>query len=124
MLNQGNVYATVAVKDPAIIKDFYGDTLGLEIVSENPGGVTFESGNGKLFVYAAPSGGTNQATSASWEVDDVAAAVADLASKGVTFEHYDMEGVEWEGDVAVMGPMRVAWFKDPAGNTLMLGNAG
>ena len=38
------------------------------------------------------------------------------------FEHYDMPGVEHQGDVHVMGEMQAAWFKDPDGNTLCVGN--
>ena len=42
--------------------------------------------------------------------------------KGVAFEHYDLPDTEHEGDVHVMGEMRGAWFKDPAGNIIGLIN--
>lgn len=118
MLNQATVFATIAVHDIEKAKEFYGGTLGLNQVEENPGGVTYKSGEGKLFVYAAPTAGTNQATSASWNVDDIATAVSELKGKGITFEHYDMPGGTLEGDVHTMGSMRAAWFKDPDGNIL------
>ena len=51
-------------------------------------------------------------------VDSVKDEVADLKSKGVTFEHYDMPGMTRDGDVYVSGDMKVAWFKDPDGNIL------
>jgi hypothetical protein len=44
--------------------------------------------------------------------------VQQLKAKGVIFEHYDMPGVIREGDVHVADNMKVAWFKDPDGNTL------
>lgn len=122
MLSEGKVFATIAVSDIEKGKAFYGGTLGLSQVDENPGGVTYESGGSRLFVYAAPTAGTNQATCASWEVADVKAVVDDLKSKGVTFETYDMPGVTWEEEIAVMGAMKSAWFKDPDGNILAVGS--
>jgi len=118
MLNQGKVFATIAVSDIAIAKEFYGGTLGLSQVDENPGGVTYESGGGRLFVYQSPTAGTNQATCASWLVDDVNSVVEELKAKGVNFEHYDFPGGTREGDVHIMGSMKSAWFKDPDGNIL------
>ena len=51
MLSEGTVFATLAVSDMEVAKEFYGGTLGLVEVDENPGGVTYTSGDGKLFVY-------------------------------------------------------------------------
>jgi len=104
-------------------KDFYGGQLELKQVDENPGGVTYESGGGQLFIYESPTAGTNKATCASWEVEDVEAVVAQLKAKGMTFEHYDLPGSERQGDVHVMGPFKAAWFKDPDGNILAVGNS-
>ncbi len=122
MFNEGTVFAMIAVKDLNTAKEFYGGTLGLMQTDENPGGVTYKSGTGKLFVYQAPTAGTNQATSAAWEVADVQATIADLKGKGIVFEHYEIPGATTEGDSMVMGSMQAAWFKDPDGNTLQIGN--
>jgi hypothetical protein len=47
--------------------------------------------------------------------------VAELQARGLTFEHYDLPGVDWDGDVATIEGMgRAAWFKDSEGNTLCL----
>lgn len=118
MLSEGKVFATLAVSDIEKAKEFYGSTLGLSQVDENPGGIAYESGGGRLFVYAAPTAGTNQATSASWQVDDIQKVVEELKSKGIVFEHYDMPGGTREGDVHIMGGMKAAWFKDQDGNIL------
>ena len=121
-LATGRVFATLAVRDIQKAKEFYGGTLGLTQTDENPGGVTYESGGGKLFMYQAPTAGTNQATSASWETDDIVSVVTNLKSKGVVFEQYDIPGAQKEGDVIVMGGMKAAWFKDPDGNILSVGS--
>ena len=38
----------------------------------------------------------------------------------MTFETYDMPGIEWDGEIASMGGLRAAWFLDSEGNTLCL----
>jgi hypothetical protein len=70
-------------------------------------------------IYQTEYAGQAGHTIAQWHVDDVDAVVRELADKGVTFEHYDMPGVEWDGDVASMGGMgKAAWFKDSEDNVL------
>jgi hypothetical protein len=73
-------------------------------------------------VYPSGYAGTNQATAATWEVADIQAAIDDLKSKGVSFEHFDMppEAGEWQGDMLVSNSEKAAWFKDPDGNTLCI----
>lgn len=123
MLNQGKVFATLAVSDISKAKEFYGTILGLSQVDENPGGVTYESGGGRLFVYQSPTAGTNQATCASWQVNDIRSAVDDLKGKGISFEHYEVPGATMDGDIHVMGDMKASWFKDPDGNILNVAQA-
>lgn len=123
MLNKGTVMATIAVNDLEKAKEFYGGTLELEQADENPGGVGYKSGSGQLFVYPSSTAGSGQATSAAWQVEDVAATVGALKEKGVNFEHYDIPGATRDGDVHVMGDMKAAWFKDPDGNILSIAGA-
>ena len=123
MLGSNDVCACLAVKDMDAAAKFYEETLGLEKSMSSPGGTFYKSGKGGVFVYPSSFAGTNQATAAAWQVDDVAGAVAELKGKGVTFEHYpDMPDVTMEGDVHVMGDMKAAWFKDPDGNILNIVN--
>jgi catechol 2,3-dioxygenase-like lactoylglutathione lyase family enzyme len=94
MLKDSDVGAVVAAKDMETAKAFYGDKLGLTVVSEDGGGTLYQSGNGRIFVYQSDLAGTNKATAAAWSVGDIESVVADLKTKGVTFEHYDdMPGV-------------------------------
>ncbi len=122
MLSNATVYATIAVNDLEQAKGFYGQTLGLRQTDENPGGVTYQSGTGKLFIYQSKTAGTSEATSAAWDVGDVEAALDELKAKGVVFEHYDtIPGAVMEGEIAIMGTHKAAWFKDPDGNILSIG---
>jgi len=104
MLKDAEAIATIAVKDGAAAKHFYGEILGLETESNDQHEVlTFKCGNSKLIVYRSQYAGTNQATTANFAVDDVTAEVAALEAKGVKFERYEMPGVKHEGSVHVFG---------------------
>lgn len=122
MLADANVKTMLPVKDLKSAEKFYGGTLGLKKVDEEPGGaVTYQSGDGTITVYVSEFAGTNKGTAASWRVKDVDKEVGKLKGKGVSFEHYDdLPQVTRKGDTHYAGPMKLAWFKDPAGNILGL----
>ena len=122
MLGDKDVCACLAVKDMAAAAKFYEEVLGLTKDMESPGGTFYKSGSSGVFVYPSSFAGSNQATAAAWTVSDVAATAEALKAKGVTFEHYDMPGVELQGDVHHMGDLQAAWFKDPDGNILNIVN--
>jgi len=119
MLGTRNAVANLAVKDIGRARAFFTDTLGLEQVdSEGDELIVLKSGDSLVNVYRSEYAGTNEATAVTWQVDDIDAEVKSLRNKGVAFEHYDMPGLEREGDVHVGHGMKVAWFKDPDGNIL------
>ena len=125
MLAHNDVTTTIAVKDLDKAGTFYGDTLGLKrIDSVDEAGLTFQSGNSKVFVYKSDFAGTNRATAMTWVVNknDMESIVSTLKSNGVAFEHYDMPGLSLDGDIHIggNGQMKAAWFKDPDGNILAL----
>ena len=94
MLAAKEAMATIAVKDLAKAKKFYGDTLGLKQSGEEMDEVaTYSSGKSTIVVYESQFAGTNKATSATWGVgDELDSIVSTLKKKGVPFEHYDMPG--------------------------------
>ena len=125
MLTNSPVVAVVAVRDLESARTFYEGTLELAPGDEEPGGVLYTcAGGSQLLVYQSTFAGTNEATSASWQVDDLDVEIADLTEKGIAFEHYDIPGAERDGAVHVIGGLRAAWFKDPDGNILNLVNRG
>lgn len=125
LLADSTVMAMIAVSDLDKGKEFYAGTLGLRQEDENPGGVAYKCGTGLVFVYQSDTAGKNEATSATWEVDDIEAVVSELKAKGISFEKYDFPGAEYDGDILVMGTsMKAAWFKDPDGNILGLSYIG
>lgn len=119
MLGNKKAVANVAVKDLDVATKFYKNTLGLTPVHEEGGElIVFRSGNSEINVYRSDYAGTNKATAVTWSVENVQDEVADLKSRGVVFEHYDMPGMARDGDIHLAGDMKVAWFKDPDGNIL------
>jgi predicted enzyme related to lactoylglutathione lyase len=67
-----------------------------------------------------PGGTKAEHTALSFEVEDVGKAIAELVSRGVTFENYDFPGLKTVNHVCVLGSEKAAWFKDPEGNHLCL----
>ena len=125
MLGDNDIIATIAVRDLDKAKRFYQTTLGLTPApSEESQVLGYKSGASSLIVYKSQFAGTNQATAATWVVDDVDAIVRDLKGKGVVFEHYDFPGMTRKGDVHIAGKLKNAWFKDPDGNILSVVSRG
>lgn len=125
MLNDSMVTANVPVSDLDRARSFYADKLGLTPADENPGGLVYTTGGGTtFFLYQTEYAGQAGHTIAQWHVGNVADEVRDLKAKGLTFEHYDMPGVTWDGDVAELEGMgHAAWFKDSEGNIMCLDDA-
>jgi len=124
MLGDHPVHATVATGDLARARTFYEEKLGLKVEpgqggEEEGGGLMFRSGATQLLVYQSQFAGTGEATVATWLVNDFDAVAADLRSRGVTFEQYDLPGVKTDADgIASEDGFKAAWFKDPDGNIL------
>ena len=119
MLAKSNAFSGFAVDDLEKARDFYGETLGLDVkVIDEPGLLNIRlAGDRDILIY--PKGDFEPATYTilNFPVDDVEAAVDDLASRGVAFERYD--GMEQDEKGIARGPgPEIAWFKDPAGNIL------
>lgn len=117
--------AIVATSDVERARAFYSDTLGLELQEDGMGDVlVYKTGTTWLLVYPSDFAGTNKANAVVWDCgDDIESIVADLRAKGVTFEHYDMDGTEFSNGIHRAGNFRMAWFKDPDGNILHLNSA-
>jgi predicted enzyme related to lactoylglutathione lyase len=123
MLDRGTVTANIPAADLKRAREFYAEKLGITPSTEIEGiMLVYKTGGGTDFsIYQTEYAGQAGHTIAQWHVDDVEAEVRDLKDKGVTFEQYDLPGVEWNEGVASMGGMgKAAWFKDSEGNILCL----
>jgi catechol 2,3-dioxygenase-like lactoylglutathione lyase family enzyme len=126
MLAQAKMEAIVPVTDLDRAVDFYGNTLGLELVErledipENPE-ARFRLGEGTLAVYKSVGAGESKHTLAAFVVDDIEAAADGLRERGVTLEDYDLPDLKTEHGIATIGKTRAGWFRDPDGNILAIG---
>ncbi len=113
-------FSGFSVNDQAAAKEFYGQTLGVEVEEDEMGLTLKISGGNNVFVYPKDDHTPATYTILNFVVSDIDQAVDDLVAKGVSFEQYenmtDQKGIA-RGIAANRGP-DIAWFKDPAGNTL------
>ena len=121
MLQKSPMYAYIPVKDVVRARQFYEGKVGLKPKKEQAGGVVYEFGEHTgCFLYPTPNAGTSRASQAFWQVDDIEREVAELKSRGVKFEEYDMPEMKTVNGIAVAGGAKSAWFKDTEGNTMAL----
>lgn len=120
MLGHEKLMAFVAARDLDQARAFYRDILGLQLVSEDRMALVFDAAGTTLRVAAVPDMMGAKYTVLGWQVGDIAQTVAKLAEAGVHLERYagmtqDEAGI-WKSPIGA----RVAWFKDPDGNTLSI----
>jgi catechol 2,3-dioxygenase-like lactoylglutathione lyase family enzyme len=118
MLENSHAFSGFAVDDVEEAREFYGETLGLKVSTQGEELQLELAGDRPTFIYPKPDFTPATYTILNFPVDDIDATVAELTSRGVTFERYDGFGQDEKG-VSSGGPgPRIAWFKDPAGNIL------
>jgi catechol 2,3-dioxygenase-like lactoylglutathione lyase family enzyme len=123
-LSDCEVRTSIAVSDIARAAEFYEGRLGLSAEEEQSDeSRIYACGGGTgLHVYVSPTDATRAtATLATWYVPDLEQTVAELSSRGVTFERYEDPVIETdEKGIYELDDGRVAWFKDPDGNTFAI----
>ena len=118
MFRDTEAFSGFAVDDVPRAKQFYSETLGLN-VSQLYGMLELQlAGGAKVLVYPKDDHTPASFTILNFPVENIEQAVEQLTKAGVRFEHYegsfetDEQGVH-RGE----GP-KIAWFRDPAGNIL------
>jgi catechol 2,3-dioxygenase-like lactoylglutathione lyase family enzyme len=123
-LSSYKVRASIAVSDLAQASDFYGRKLGLSAGEEQSDeSRIYECGEGtSVHLYVSPTDAVRAtATLATWYVPDLEPVVDELSSRGVTFERYEDAGLKTDDKgIHELDDGRVAWFKDPDGNTFAI----
>lgn len=119
--------ASVAVSDIRRAVLFYEGKLGLRAVHTGPsanipdGSRVYESGGRPaLNVYQSVTAGKSPATLATWYVDDIERVLDELTAAGVEVARYDYFEHDARGITARAGGGRIAWFRDPDGNTFAI----
>jgi catechol 2,3-dioxygenase-like lactoylglutathione lyase family enzyme len=121
MLRDSRVHTTMPTADLERARGFYEGVLGFEPALVTPAGVQYRGAGDTWFIVFPSSGrASGSHTQMSFSVGDIAAEVADLKARGVTFEQYDFPGFDQATSIAQAGPNRTAWFRDPDGNLIGL----
>lgn len=121
VLANTQVTCMLPVKDLARARDFYERRLGLAPLGAKPDGkFVYRAGGTELALFPKPEGTKAEHTALSFEVGDIAKAIAELKSRGVVFDDYDLPGFKTVEHVCVLGAEKAAWFRDPEGNILCL----
>jgi catechol 2,3-dioxygenase-like lactoylglutathione lyase family enzyme len=118
LLGSRDIVAFVATTSVAKAKRFYRDKLGLPLVEESPFALVFDAHGTMLRVTPVQKMEAAGYTVLGWQVPDIEDAVRRLRKARVRFERYAGMGQDRLGIWQSPGGARVAWFKDPDGNTL------
>ena len=120
MLATSDVVAFAPTADPVAAKRFYGDVLGLKLIEDSPFAIVFDANGITLRVTKVQEVAAAPYTILGWNVDDIARNVRDLSARGVVFERY-LQLKQYAAGIWISPDgARIAWFKDPDGNTLSL----
>jgi catechol 2,3-dioxygenase-like lactoylglutathione lyase family enzyme len=117
VFSDSKAFSGFSVDDVPTAKQFYRDTLGLD-VSEEHGMLTLHlAGGAEVLVYPKPNHVPATFTILNFPVDDIEKAVDELRERGVNFPTFDGLEADDKGIFRGGGP-NIAWFTDPAGNIL------
>ena len=121
MLGDHPIDVVLLATDLETSKDFYSGKLGLEILNESEEAITYKcGGDSQLAVTKSTTGTADEQTQAGWRVTDLGAELAELRSRGVEIQEYDMPGLKTVDGVADIGFALMAWIVDPHRNTLAI----
>jgi catechol-2,3-dioxygenase len=119
MLGDHPIDVVLLATDLESSKEFNAGKLGLEILNENEDAITYKcGGDSQLAVTKSTTGTADEQTQAGWRVDDLEAEIAELRSRGVEIQEYDMPGLKTVDGVADLGFALMAWIIDPHKNAL------
>jgi catechol 2,3-dioxygenase-like lactoylglutathione lyase family enzyme len=120
MLNQCGIIGFIPTKDAARARAFYVDLLGLELVGEDNFALVVKANGTMVRIVILGEFTPVPYTILGWEVPDIGSAAVELAQQGVVFERFAYFEQDGSGIWTAPDGSRVAWFKDPDGNTLSI----
>src|SRR6202795_2442308 len=121
MFQNSNAFSGFSTNDIARTKEFYSQTLGLEVTDEGGNLRLHLAGGGTVFVYAKDNHEPATFTVLNFPVEDIDRAVDGLTKAGIELERYEGANQDERGIARPPKPEygpSIAWFKDPAGNIL------
>jgi catechol 2,3-dioxygenase-like lactoylglutathione lyase family enzyme len=120
MFKDTRAFSGFSVGELDVAKDFYSNTLGLEVADLDGLLELRIAGGASILIYPKPNHTPATFTVLNFPVPSVEDAVEALTAKGVSFEIYDEPDLKTDekGIARGGGGPTIAWFRDPAGNIL------
>lgn len=119
MFKDTRAFSGFSINDLQKAKEFYGQTLGLDVSEANGMLELHIAGGTTILVYPKPNHTPATFTILNFPVANIEQTVDDLTARGVRFESYNtVDLVTDEKGIAHSGGPKIAWFTDPAGNIL------
>ena len=118
MLGTTDIIAFVPTNDSAKARAFYEGTLGLRFVSDDGFALVFNANGIMIRVVKVQQFTPVQYTILGWQVKEIEKVVARLQQEGVHFDRFGFFQQDELGIWTAPNGDKVAWFKDPDGNTL------
>ena len=119
-LSSQKIMAFAATQNPDAARTFYRDVLGLRLIGEDGFALMFDANGTILRVSFVKEVAAAPYTVLGWQVDDIVPTLEELRQAGVRFERYPALPQDTLGIWTAPGGVKVAWFKDPDGNTLSI----
>lgn len=120
MLTQGKIIGCLLTRDYDQARAFYVGKLGLEFVGLDQYALVLKAGGHMIRITKFPNFTPLPGTALGWEVERIEAAAAWLRDRGVALEKYPFVQDRELGIWTTPNGDKVAWFKDPDGNTLSI----
>jgi catechol 2,3-dioxygenase-like lactoylglutathione lyase family enzyme len=118
MFRNARAFSGFSTNDIPKAKDFYANTLGLDVTEENGMLTLHLAGGGSVLIYPKDDHEPATYTTLNFPVTNIEEVVDRLVERGVTFERYGEDSGQDERGIARGWGPPIAWFKDPAGNIL------
>lgn len=118
MLGTTNIMAFVPTTDFDKARAFYEGVLGLKFLTNDGFAMVMDANGIMLRIAKAPDFKPLPFTILGWQVSEIEGTVAAMHERGVQFERYGFLPQDEAGIWTAPSGDRVAWFKDPDGNTL------
>jgi catechol 2,3-dioxygenase-like lactoylglutathione lyase family enzyme len=114
------LFAFVPTRDMERAAEFYGGTLGLEVLEHTSYALVLDAAGTTVRVTLVQELDPQPFTVLGWLVEDIDGTAAELAAAGIMPLRYPGMEQDDAGVWTAPGGARVLWFNDPDGNTLSL----
>jgi catechol 2,3-dioxygenase-like lactoylglutathione lyase family enzyme len=135
-LNSAHAVTKLPAQDLDRARRFYRERLGLEPVEEREGGLRYVCGTTEFHLFVSSGAASGTSSQMGFEVTDIEAVVADLRSRGLEFERFEIADFNIPGFEIEDGILRApdnypskgsgergVFFRDSEGNLLGIGQA-